>query len=267
MKPAASRWVRAAWEWLGRRLTKAPEQAEAFALGCAGLVGVFALARSEDFPKADAWAAWQPLQLLHIVAAVAVLVTQVYLFLARRRNGRNRALEDACRQVAAYMDEACPKLPLREIGVHIWVVRGPFFAKHLRRGARFLLLGDRTQSGIRWKKGKGVVGIAWERRGYEIKNLDGLAARASTELAWRQLPDADRLGMTWDEFQATKQYKAIYAAPLFDRRQTSGDPEVRGVVAVDVLRRGRYLDLKRATIGSSTFDSIVGVCEAGLTPE
>ena len=74
------------------------------------------------------------------------VLTQIGLVIAGRRGRKNSELEDACRAVAAFVDEKCPSLPLNEAGVHIWQV--PLFARHLRRVGSFLLIGSRARSGI-----------------------------------------------------------------------------------------------------------------------
>ena len=50
-------------------------------------------------------------------------------------------LEESCQLVAAYIDERCANVQLRNVGVHIWTTAGPPFARYLRRSSSFLLAG------------------------------------------------------------------------------------------------------------------------------
>lgn len=112
-------------------------------------------------------------------------------------------LEDACRDVAAFVDE-----------------------KNLRRAGSFLLIGDRARSGIRWKKGKGVVGLAWAEERVVVKDLEDVRRRARTVEEYAALPEADRLGLSWDEFRKTPRYRAFYAV------QATESPGFDGVIGV-----------------------------------
>jgi len=67
------------------------------------------------------------------------------------------------------------------------------------------------------------------------------------------------------EFLSMRQYEVVYASPLYSRAQTSSDPAVRGVIAVDILEAGHFDEL-RAAVGHPRFASIIGVCESALKP-
>jgi hypothetical protein len=89
-----------------------------------------------------------------------------------------------------------------------------------------------------------------------------LYRRAPTEEAFHLLSTKERMGLQWDEVERTRQYKTIYAAPLFDRSPT--DPKIRGILAVDILASGHYDALSGATVGDNDFNSILGICEGAL---
>jgi hypothetical protein len=257
--------VQRGWAEVTKRAGAITARLDVISLALVLAVGVLTLAHTNDFPSKRSWHTPWPLVTLQILIAVLLALTQIAIVVSERRSKRNGKLDDACQQVAAYLDLHCPKLPLRHVGIHIWIVSGPLFARHLRRRAKFLLIGERAQSGIRWTKGKGVVGAAWDRRTGVIRNLDGIRERARTEERFAALPEDDRLGLDWSEFQAVPQYAAVYAAPLYDRTRTNGSSEVRGVVAIDLVQRGHFRALRKA-IHDPEFASIIGVCEAALRP-
>lgn len=255
------------YERIERVWIRLSQFAQGFVAICAGLFGVGSLAIAFKFPKEEWWERGEVLPGLLICVGLIAASYPAVAFFERRRQQSALVLEDACRQVAAHIDENCPDLPLRFVGIHIWVVVGPPFSRSLRRGAKFLLHGERRRSGVRWVKGKGVVGLAWDRRMEVIASLDGLQRRARTEQEWLQLPDEKRLGLEWAEFQATRRYKAVYATPLFERQPRGAEPEVLGILAIDVLRPSQYRTLKNATSDSPAFESVTGVCEGALSSD
>jgi hypothetical protein len=258
-------WIRleALWGLTGRRLAFLASYGDLTALLLGAAASTLALAHSGQFPKAEDWAGGAPLITAQISVTALFLVTQSLNTFARRKARRNRMLEDACREVAGLIDEQCPDLPLRYVGVRIWSVRGPFFARHLRRKASFFLTADRAQSGIRWVKGKGVLGVAWEQRREVIRDIAPLRERVGGKDDFDALPEEDRMQLSYKEFLGIQQYEVVYASPLYSRAQTSGDPPVRGVIAIDILKAGHFQELQRAT-SNPRFASIIGVCESAL---
>jgi len=260
-------WIRleALWGLVERRLAFLGSYGDLAALLLGAGASVLALAHSAEFPDRKAWNSDAPLVVAQIAVMALFLVTQSANTILRRRGRRNRRLEDACREVAGLIDEECPELPLRYVGVRIWSVGGPFFARHLRRKASFFLSGDRGQSGIRWTKGKGVLGAAWEQRREVIHDIAAIRDRARDEQGFEALPPEDKMQLSHKEFLSMRQYEVVYASPLYSRAQTSSDPAVRGVIAVDILEAGHFDEL-RAAVGHPRFASIIGVCESALKP-
>lgn len=261
--PSTWRRLGSLWEWLGRQLGAFGAIADLVALVLVATTSGLALARSADFPEVSAWSRGHPLPAIQIAAVVLLVLVQAGTVARVRRSQRNRELEDACREVAAYVDEQCPALPLRDVGIHIWNVAGPPFASHLRRTGTFLLVGNRARSGVRWTPGKGVVGLAWQRRAMVIRNLEEIRSVAGTEEAFSALPSDDRLGLSWEEFVRTRRYRAVCANPLYSRRDTGATPALCGVLTIDVLRSGHFDEL-RSAIEGTRFDSIVGLCETAI---
>lgn len=250
-------------EWISRLLAWLGSFADVIALALVAATTGLALAHSADFPSTNAWSAGHLLPPAQISAAVLLVIAQIAVVLRGRRKQRNRELEDACREVAAYIDEQCPPLPLREVGVHIWAVAGLPFFRHLRRSGSFLLLSNRARSGIRWTKGKGAVGVAWQRERRIIKDIEAIRTRATSEGSYAALPEDDRLGLSWEEFAKTPRYQVVCANPLYSRGNSSVKPTVRGVVAIDVTLKGHFEEVRTAT-ESPKFASVVGLCETAL---
>lgn len=250
-------------EWLSKRFAWLGAWADVVGLVLVAIVGALALAHSAHFPSSMAWSKGHPLPPAQIAAGVLLVMTQIVVVVRARRGRRNTELEDACRHVAGYIDEHCPEVHLREVGVHIWTVAGPPFARYLRRSGSFLLGGQRARSGIRWMKGKGVVGFAWAERMKKIKDIEEIRARARSEEQFDALADEEKLGLTWAEFQQTPNYQTVCANPLYRRDNSSSRPDVRGVLAIDFLGRGHCQELDKAT-DDPRFASVVGVCESAL---
>lgn len=261
----AARWVWGAfaviWSSIVRPFVAAMPYADiavfVFALASAGL----AFAHSSEFPSSHAWSKGHFLVFAQFGAFALLGLTQLAVMISDRRSARNRKLEDACQLVAAFIDERCPNVPLREVGVHIWTTAGPPFARYLRRSGSFLLAGERERSGIVWIKGKGVVGAAWEQGRRITRDIDEIRQKATSRAAYEQLSAADRMELGWDEFRKTPRYSAISGSPLY--RRTGDGSLIRGIVAIDFLVGGHFHELLDAT-NNSEFADVIGVCETSL---
>lgn len=108
-----------------------------------------------------------------------------------------------------------------------------------------------------------MLGAAWEQRRELIRDIAEIRGRARNEEEFDALPDEDKMLLSYKEFLGMPQYEAVYASPLYSRAQTSGDPPVRGVIAIDILQTGHFPELKKAIAGPR-FASIIGVCESAL---
>lgn len=73
-------------------------------------------------------------------------------------------------------------------------------------------------SGITWTRGKGVIGMCWATQIDKGRDLHSDYSRVAdwTESLWNQEPDEFKQGLTFQEFNRTKQYGAIVATPIFD---------------------------------------------------
>ncbi|BBH70681.1 hypothetical protein ACTI_73660 [Actinoplanes sp. OR16] len=129
------------------------------------------------------------------------------------------------------------KLDVDQVGVHVFLASGTFV-----RGrwlfARLVLVG-RLRIGAkprmhrpRWSPGKGVVGRAWQNHTYVAEDWETVRERGESlgREAWSRLPEAERYGMSWTEFQASSGYRLIAARPVFDLVRQD---HVIGCVAID----------------------------------
>ena len=114
-------------------------------------------------------------------------------------------------------------------GVH---VKGGYVPAH----------GDFKPSGVRWVKGKGVIGRAWETGDALVADLRGLQATAAKgEAAFASLSPEDTWGLSWEDVSHTRGYTAIYAAPLKKGRR------VIGCVTADATHRNALSQLEKVS--------------------
>jgi hypothetical protein len=218
------------------------------------------VAFSLGLPSKEIWESGKPLVVVLIVTGIVTAIYQPIVNLNQRQRKQQGILNDACREVAAHMDDECPELPLRRIGVHIWRVKGLWRWKRLVRAGRFLIRG-RASSNVIWQPKKGVLGLAWKERAPVIVDLKvALYSKVDSEAAAKQMSPEERLGLSWDEIQRTNAYKAIYATPLFN----GSSRKIRGFLAIDVLEDERFTDLEHATHDNDNFSSILGLCETAI---
>jgi hypothetical protein len=250
-----------AWEKVTAAMRWAREPLRLTAILCTGLFTVGTLARSAELPSKEAWALGGAYTWALLATGFVTAGWQVYVNRDRRRRKRSTALSEACQRIAAHIDESCPGLELKNVGVHVWIIGGPPAELRLKRGAQFLLR-ERQPSAVIWTKGKGVIGTCWERKAPVIVDLDAhFAHRARNRQTFCSLGGSERFNLAWDEYERTRRYKTIWAAPLFDRTET---PHIRGVLSIDVQQSGQHDALLAATVGNTELQGILGVCESAL---
>lgn len=126
------------------------------------------------------------------------------------------------------------RLKIEDIGVHVWEVRlglrrrWPFLMRRLVKLDDIRLRDTLGRSRVEWTEGKGVIGQCWTRRGTVARDLDEFRGYESAE-AW-QAEDAEfRLNLTWEEYQRTKDYGGVMAAPMLGKT----DDSFRGCLSLD----------------------------------
>ena len=191
-------------------------------------------------------------------------MNQVATTVRSTRRKRDATLSEACLQLAAYTDEACPSIPLRDVGVHIWVVGGLPFSRRLVRGPEFRLR-QRRHSGIVFKKGIGLIGRAWRQRRSQIEDLDSRFSGVRNETDYATLSEDENFGLSWRAFLRVRRYRSIWAEPLFQHSKLGS--EVVGVVSIDIQTSGAYQELQAATTGNpgDELEAILKACETELS--
>ncbi len=204
--------------------------------------------------------AWVPDGHGTIAVAVLGVIATVASWLAsqtKRRSERDAKLYEACVQIAAQIDELCPDVPLKDVGIHVWLVRGHGKRQRLERGPQFVLR-NRPKSGIRFTPGKGVVGRAWIEKADVLLDLEReVHPYAGARENYARLPADVRLGMEWDEYRRTMHHQAIWASALVD------DGKVLGVVSVDISAPVAF-DQLVAAVGNQHIRTVLASCQDAL---
>ncbi len=125
------------------------------------------------------------------------------------------------------------RLDWKDVGINAFLVRrrprwvGPVA---LRRVGRERIRNTPPPTNIVWTMGKGVIGRCWATATDQGVNLAALFGPASdlTERDWLARSEEDRLGMTYADYQKTRNHGAVLATPILDR-----DGDVIGVVSAD----------------------------------
>jgi hypothetical protein len=97
--------------------------------------------------------------------------------------------------------------------------KSPFLVEQQDRIARVKLSFSPPPSGIRWTRGKGVIGRCWEARDNIIEDLRVRFGPYIdyTREQWDALDGRDRFGLDFEEFQRTRTwYGIVGAAPILD---------------------------------------------------
>jgi hypothetical protein len=232
--------------------------------------GVATLLAGNDQPDAsfwDPWSIWFVLRLVAVVLLAAIAFWTAYSDVVSKaelkRAEADRDLTLACQQAAAYIAQQCADVAVHELAAQIWLIDGRAKPARLVRRHRFLLAQGRPGSGVRWEKGKGVVGISWRDRksqGIELADLYELW-RASTAEVFDALPADQRWGLTYAEVDATQDYTGIVVVPLYS---TTKEEQMLALFALDYRGAGGFDCVKRVS-KDAAFGGILFGCRGLLT--
>jgi hypothetical protein len=226
------------------------------------LYGIATLGQQESVPD-HFWSSGRTgavvLVLLGVLAGIgSFTITGSVRSLLRRADADGR-LVTPCREIAWLIQDQTA-IPAGAVGVHVWEIAGPFFARRLRRRATFRTKSAR-QMPVLWTRGKGVLGQCWassaENQLNDMKELD---AHATSESAFCAIPAVDRFNMTWQEYAAGRHYGVIWVAKLF---AGLGDaPKLRGMLSIDIEGHD-YADELRVVLNDRGKDvlGLLAMCE------
>lgn len=176
------------------------------AIASAALFSIGTLARTFEIPSRQAWTAGGPLGYVLLVFGVIAGISGVVVAVKSGQRKRDALLGEACLRLAAYIDEERRSIALRDVGVHVWLAGGPFFARRLNRGPEFLLR-ERQPSNVVFVRGKGVLGQVWEARVEDVFDLESESGQITSKRAFLALDDEVKRNLTWTDFQRTKRYR------------------------------------------------------------
>jgi hypothetical protein len=241
-----------------------------------GLLGLAALAASQlagmDLPPGfwddRQWLIYVAVGVLALSAGAEPLWEAVLVRWRRHRELRQRDIDTILRATLLRLDDA--GLDWREIGIDAFCVshRLPFWEQRLTRVGRLRMIQrPASEPKVRWTRGKGVIGRCWATRRYVVVNVAALYrehAEASPH-EWNAKPAEERLGMTYGEVQATRDYAAIAACPILDP-----DGRFHGCVAVDAPE-GNYKRLRDPAVQQAMQDACTSLwaltrARGGLLP-
>jgi hypothetical protein len=124
------------WRLIMRPLATAMPYADIAVFLYALLAAGLAFAHSSEMPSARAWSHDHVLLYAQFGVFILLGLTQLAVLVFERRSRRHKELEDACQLVAAYIDEHCPAVRLRDVGIHLWTTAVGSPVTSTRSGSR-----------------------------------------------------------------------------------------------------------------------------------
>jgi hypothetical protein len=205
------------------------------ALGLVLGVGLAAamLLKAADWPTQRTWEPWSLPFVALLVAAVYVPLFSFYKYLDTRQAREEvwrRDVSVTCQEIAWEIDKTCPTVSVGALAVSFWRCRkdGTF-----DRRARFLLSGTRQSSGLEWRKGRGVAGWLWDRE-RESAIIEKLGPRNEmTQEEFERLPEQERLGLTYVEWQDVSRYTGVAAVREYERSRD--EKRLVGILVIDYV--------------------------------
>ena len=162
-------------------------------------------------------------------------------FVARIRDKRKRLADEQLERIRQVMLMALSdisdiaSLGCQDLGVHLFVPKHRFprglREPTLERLLRVRLSSVPVPSEVNWIRGKGIVGSCWLQERDVGMDLHGLHSLhyGCDEAHWAKVPEAVRMGMTYQDFQRTQgKHGWVLATPI--TRSVGG---VVGIISVD----------------------------------
>jgi hypothetical protein len=221
-----------------------------------------------DVPSATFWEPWKAPFVALLTAAIYVPIYGFYKAMDARFESQDRQkvelqrdLTTYCQRAVSELVEQCPEVALNQLSAQVWLCQDDGL---FDRCARFFLPHFHKSSGVDWRKGRGVAGMAWELNHNLVADLAPLHARreALGNAAFDALPVEERYGMSAQELEASREYRGVVAIPLF-----STDPArtLLGVFLIDYTDEDGSFDCTETAVKSWQLRAILGACETVLT--
>jgi hypothetical protein len=282
---AAFGWLKRAFKWLKNladRVLKSVlawlKKHELTVYGVTALAGTYLaganVLRAAKVPSEHAWAPWSGLFIALLACAIYVPIYALYKSLDAHYEAQDRAqaesqeralvldrnLEACCQQLVSLIARQCPNVEINQIAASVWLCRDD---NQFDPRARFFLPRKRRSSGVNWRRGKGVAGVAWAKNEDVAVDLGPLQRRrrALGRRRFRAVPAAERYGMTYREVADTDVYSGIVALRL---RSTDAEPKIVGMLVVDDMGSQDFDCVAQVTLGQEA-TTLIGECEELIT--
>lgn len=148
------------------------------------------------------------------ISAVRPLVSD---FLGRRSVQEEQRLLDALKAAHVQVVEITG-IDWKDLGLHAFVVKRGipwFWQEQLVRVARWRLKSFPPAVGVRWTRGKGLIGRCWDLRqnvGADLAKDWGEEALSRDQ--WEELDEELKYGLAFEEYERLRIYGAIVATPI-----------------------------------------------------
>lgn len=172
-----------------------------------------------------------------------------------------RDLKLLCQQTVASVADDCDGVEATDLAAQVWLCRDD---DTFDRFVRFYLPEERKGSGIDWKKGKGIAGMAWQT-GEDLSVRLGPLRSKLTKLGptkFNKLPPSERFGMSANETRASDPYVGIFAFRLFAQEAPR---DLLAMFIVDYSGKATHYSEVLAALSSQTVSTYLGGCERILT--
>jgi len=219
--------------------------------------GVIAFVRY-DIPDREFWLDHRTWIAIAVMLTVTVPLVQAAVVEAGERRQRKR-LERAQKIHAflagglIYLVEA-GGMPWKNTGVQAFAVRGPWWRRRQDRLSK-ARVGAIATSGVKWEKGKGVIGRCWETKRHQYEDLEAAFAPYVDydETQWTALSADKRFGLSFADFTTLRgKYGIVAAVPIM-----KGDAYI-GCITADMppLAAGQPVPNRERVLESLAFIAV-----------
>ncbi|MCA1839968.1 MAG: hypothetical protein ABR507_09115 [Actinomycetota bacterium] len=209
-------------------------------IGIGSLGGGFSLgARAIEWPSQHFWTAHKSIPIAALVVVTFGTANGIFEAVRSQRRERREGLQLKIQQplialFVSLLDHLGPE-HYKDLGVHAFMVQRklspawPWVRPELVRIGGFQLK-MRPHAGVRWTKGKGLIGACWAKNQDVVANLeeDWKELRTLSPEEWDEVDPEERYGLTKEEYERTSDYGAITATPIQNAAGT-----FKGCISVD----------------------------------